>query len=855
MMMARAEAMFRIAAEPAGLTLHDQIHGHAERQANAPAVLAPGRAPLTYGALWRQVEQTGDALTRMGIGRNDRVALVLPNGPEMVVGFLGVSAAAICAPLNPDYRAQELEFYFTDLKVKALVIQTGWGDIARNVARALGISIIDLSPVSEGEAGVFELSGPERPDSSSFAAPGPDDVALMLHTSGTTSRPKMVPLSHGNLCASALNIGASLGLGENDRCLDVMPLFHVHGLIGGALSSLVAGGSVMVVPRFEAETFFKSLPLDRPTWYTAVPTMHQAVLSFAAKNGQEMTGHALRFIRSCSSPLPPTVMERLENIFQVPVIEAYGMTEASHQIASNPLPPGKRKPGSVGVPSGTEIAIMTADGRLLEEGEVGEIVVRGKTVTRGYENNPQANEQGFVGGWFRTGDQGHLDQDGYLYITGRLKELINRGGEKISPREVDDVLLQHPAVAQAAAFAVPHHTLGEDVAAAIVFAAGKSAREEEIRSFVATRVAEFKVPRQIIVVDAIPKGPTGKLQRFELATLLRARLKPEFVAPKSGVEKQLAALWSEVLNADQIGVRDNFFALGGDSLVATRLFSRINQVFNKNLPLVTLVEAPTIEKLAEVLQGSRKLAVSSCLVPIRAQGRKPPFFCVHGPGGQVVNYAALAGHLDFEQPFYGLQAQALVNGNKEPHRTVEEMAAHYINEIRTVQPRGPYFIGGFCFGGQIAFEMAQQLQREGETVALVALLESFVRRFPESMASAGLSSSHNFRRIARKIALHFEKVPFSRPRDALRYLGKRIKNVSILTRLSFLRHLERACQMFGRPLPRFLQLRDLTLIHYQAGRSYVTNPYPGPVVLFLAKETVETLCRPIPEKAGADWWR
>ena len=442
-MMARAESMIQIAAEPEGLTLHDRIRRYAERQANAPAVLAPGRDPLTYGALWRQVELTGESLSGMEIARNDRVALVLPNGPEMVVGFLGVSAAAICAPLNPDYRAQELEFYFTDLEVKALVIQAGWGDIARNVARALGIAIIDLTPVSEGEAGAFVLSGPERPVLSPLAAPGPDDVALMLHTSGTTSRPKMVPLSHINLGESAFNIGASLGLSDNDRCLDVMPLFHVHGLIGGALSSLVAGGSVMIVPRFEAETFFQSLPLDRPTWYTAVPTMHQAILSFAAKNPQELTGHALRFIRSCSSPLPPTVMERLENIFQVPVIEAYGMTEASHQIASNPLPPGKRKPGSVGVPSGTEIAIMTADDCLLEAGEAGEIVVRGKTVTRGYENNPRANEQGFVGGWFRTGDQGHLDHDGYLYITGRLKELINRGGEKISPREVDDVLLQH----------------------------------------------------------------------------------------------------------------------------------------------------------------------------------------------------------------------------------------------------------------------------------------------------------------------------------------------------------------------------------------------------------------------------
>jgi thioesterase domain-containing protein/acyl carrier protein len=483
---------------------------------------------------------------------------------------------------------------------------------------------------------------------------------------------------------------------------------------------------------------------------------------------------------------------------------------------------------------------MADDGNLMARGEVGEIVIRGANVTSGYANNPEANEKSFVNRWFRTGDQGYIDEDGYLFINGRIKEIINRGGEKISPREVDDVLLQHPAVAQAATFAVPHRTLGEDIAAAIVLAPGQSVKEQDIRCFVASRVAEFKVPRQIVIIDAIPKGPTGKLQRLDLAALLRGKLKPDFVAPQNETEKQLATIWSEMLGLEQVSMRDDFFALGGDSLVAARLFARINKMFGMNLPLVTLIESPTIETLAEVLQGTRKLAVSSCLVPIRSQGRKPPFFCVHGPGGQIVNYAALAAHWDSDQPFYGVQARAVVDGEHALHTTVEEMASHYVLEIRKVQPRGPYFLGGFCFGGQIAFEMAHQLQREGESVALVALMESFVRQFPRSMAGRGPTVSRNFGRIARKIFLHLKRIPFSRSRDAVAYLEKRIKNASILARLSLLRNLDWVCQTFGGRLPAALRLRDLTLIHYQAGRSYVTKPFSGPVALFLAKETVET---------------
>jgi acyl-CoA synthetase (AMP-forming)/AMP-acid ligase II/thioesterase domain-containing protein/acyl carrier protein len=824
------------------LSIPERLAHWAGSQPQSVALIAPGRRPLTYGALWREVELVVQNLNEQGIGRGDRVALVVSEAPEAAAAFLAVSAATACAPLNPAYKTEELRFYLEDLEPSAVIVQAGFQSPARSVAESLGVPVIELLPQKDREAGAFslELAVGKRPNVSCDGRSRPDDVALLLHTSGTTSRPKLVLLTHKNLCVSATNIAKWLELTERDRCLNVMPLFHIHGLVGACLSSLFAGGSIVTGSALEIGEVFRSFHEYHPTWYTAVPTMHQSVLTHAKENPEAVLGHSLRFIRSCSASLPEKIMRGLESAFQVPVVEAYGMTEASHQIASNPLPPLGRKAGSVGLGSGTEVAIMADDGNLMARGEVGEIVIRGANVTSGYANNPEANEKSFVNRWFRTGDQGYIDEDGYLFINGRIKEIINRGGEKISPREVDDVLLQHPAVAQAATFAVPHRTLGEDIAAAIVLAPGQSVKEQDIRCFVASRVAEFKVPRQIVIIDAIPKGPTGKLQRLDLAALLRGKLKPDFVAPQNETEKQLATIWSEMLGLEQVSMRDDFFALGGDSLVAARLFARINKMFGMNLPLVTLIESPTIETLAEVLQGTRKLAVSSCLVPIRSQGRKPPFFCVHGPGGQIVNYAALAAHWDSDQPFYGVQARAVVDGEHALHTTVEEMASHYVLEIRKVQPRGPYFLGGFCFGGQIAFEMAHQLQREGESVALVALMESFVRQFPRSMAGRGPTVSRNFGRIARKIFLHLKRIPFSRSRDAVAYLEKRIKNASILARLSLLRNLDWVCQTFGGRLPAALRLRDLTLIHYQAGRSYVTKPFSGPVALFLAKETVET---------------
>lgn len=487
---------------------------------SGPALGQPGRPDLDYEGLGALADRAARQLAGAGVGPGDAVAIVLPNGPEMASAFLAVAGQAVAAPLNPAYTRDEFAFYMEDLSAKLLIVAQGVDTPARGAADDLNIRIVELHPdQAAGDFTLVDQSGTRLAEADATGN-GPDDVALVLHTSGTTSRPKIVPLTSRNICASAANIAATLSLTPADRCLNVMPLFHIHGLIAAVLSSVHAGAAISCSTGFDALKFFGWLKEVDPTWYTAVPTMHQAILARAARNEDIVKGAHLRFVRSSSASLPVPVFKALEETFRCPVIEAYGMTEAAHQMASNQLPPGNRKPGTVGAAAGPEVAIMSEDGRLLAQGEVGEIVIRGENVTLGYQNNPKANAENWTDGWFRTGDQGSMDEDGFLTIRGRLKEIINRGGEKVSPREVDDVLMEHPAVAQVVTFAMPHDKLGEEVAAAIVLADGQKADEKEIRDFAGQSLAGFKVPRKILFLDEIPKGATGKMQRIGLAEKL-----------------------------------------------------------------------------------------------------------------------------------------------------------------------------------------------------------------------------------------------------------------------------------------------------------------------------------------------
>ena len=497
---------------------------------DGPALLAEDGSALSHDELRATLFRLRDRMRALGVRVQDRIAIVLPNGPAAAVVFLAAAVTGCAAPLNPRYRSDELRFYLEDLGVSVLITGDSGGDAAREAA---GEEVLSLR--LQGPLDGFELlpddrhSGESRnPASSSQAAgasvgiadPGPDDVALVLHTSGTTSRPKIVPLRQRNLACSAVGIADSLRLTSADRSLNVMPLFHIHGLLAGLLAPLSAGGSVVATEGFDAFRFFSRLRSLHPTYYTAVPTMHQMVLARSARHAAEARSAGLRFVRSSSASLPAPVLADLRQLFGVPVIEAYGMTEATHQMCANPLPPGEAKIRSVGLPTGINLAILDEAGHRQPPGTRGEVSIRGPTVIDGYENNPAADESAFTNGWFRTGDEGYLDDDGYLFLTGRLKEQINRGGEKISPLEVDEVLLRHEAVAQAVAFAMPHDKLGEEVAAAVVPADGVTVTDAELRDHVSRSLAAFKVPRRIVFCDELPKGPTGKLQRIGLAQRL-----------------------------------------------------------------------------------------------------------------------------------------------------------------------------------------------------------------------------------------------------------------------------------------------------------------------------------------------
>jgi acyl-CoA synthetase (AMP-forming)/AMP-acid ligase II/acyl carrier protein len=551
--------------------------------------------------------------------------------------ILSVAASAVCVPLNPGFTADEWQRYFGELRVAALLTRPDIDSASRGVALALGIPVVDLSTPSRGGPGPFSIIGPatRRISDDGFASSADD--AFILLTSGSTSRPKMVPLTHASVCLSAYNVGAALALEPRDRLLSVLPLFHGHGLISGVLAALAAGSSVVCTPGFDAMAFFAWLTEFRPTWCTAVPAIHQAVLSAADAHKYSAQRSSLRLIRSASSTLPPKVLCGLEALFGVPVIDTFGMTEAATQVAANPL--GRRKLGSVGQSAGAEIAIMDGEGRRLSSGERGEIALRGPTITREYYNDAAATQSAFQDGWFRTGDLGYLDAEGYLFIVGRIKEIINRGGQKVAPAEVEEALLSHPDVVEAAVFSVPHRRLGADVAAAVVLRPDAKVSVKKLRDFARERLAGFKVPSQIQIVLEIPKGAGGKIKRGELAAAL-SMVQPtaqgrggEMVPPRSELERQLARIWADLLDINQIGVDQDVFALGVDSLTVTQMILRLHERFGVDFSFEDIFDSPTVAALAARLASSGK---SSAAIPLSLRDSPKDIAPVEGESPQPV---------------------------------------------------------------------------------------------------------------------------------------------------------------------------------------------------------------------------
>jgi len=818
-------------------TIPDLLAARAQCIPDAAAFLAPGRVNLTYARLYETVCSVRNQLVNMGASCSSRIGIVLSNGPEMAVAFLAVSSCAVSAPLNPAYRENEFDFYLSDLKAAALIVPAGSDLSAVKVAASKGIPILELISAPDAPAGCFALSEQSLNSAKASRSAAADDTALTLHTSGTTSRPKMVPLTHRNLCLSALHIARWFALAGSDRCLNIMPLFHIHGLIGAVLSSLSAGASVICTPGLDVTRYFEWMAQFRPSWYTAVPTMHQAILARAEQHKDIVMNHCLRFIRSCSSALAPNLMDSLEAAFRVPVLESYGMTEASHQIAGNPLPPRKHKAGSVGLAAGPEIAIMDEQGNILQPGQTGEIVLCGETIMSGYEANPEANKKAFTNGWFRTGDEGYFDDEGYLFISSRIKEIINRGGEKISPRELDEVLLQYPGVSQAVTFAVPHAQLGEDVGAAVVLKQGAHASESDLRQFAAQRLAYFKVPRIVRILEEIPKGATGKIQRIGMSERLglepvddAAIPKAAFRAPHTSLQHTLLQIWRDVLAVREIGIDDSFFAIGGDSILATTLMLRLGREMGSRLSLVDFMESPTIAGVAERIEAAKCESVTAAgshlLVAIQPRGSRPPLLCAPGLDGNLIGFWNLSRRLGPEQPILAFAAAETKVSNKA--LSIEEMAAACIQALRASKLSGPYYLLGNCFGAFVMYETARRLLGDGDEVALLVMLDCFNHAWRRKLTFSQLFAQ-KARHALTRTRFHLGKLASLRSGQHFSYFQEHFTMLGKTLRDRCLQSVYDACVRWKYPLPGIAA--DVRYANRRAERLYERKPYHGTVAL------------------------
>jgi len=816
------------AVPEADRTICDIVRAYGQTSPHAPALVEDGKEPLTYGALSKLMDRVRQSLNGIGFGREDRIAIVAPSDATMAALITGIWGCATAVPMNPALSIGEFSIYLRDLKIKALAVHAGIDTAARDAAQAIGLPIIEVQPIESGVAGMFEIESTCR--TKVALRPGAaksDDLASVLATSGTTSHYKIVPTNQRQLLVRDSYFARAFQLTPADRCLNLMPLFHVHGLYCSLGATLYSGGSLVTLSDFSADGFFHLIESASPTWYTGSYTFQHTILAAASRYAAAIKKSNLRLIRTASGHLDPQIADDLEAVFDAPVIMNYGCTELS-PICVAPLPPAVRKRGTVGVPAGGAIAIMGPERVLLPPGHNGEVVVDTRDVFTGYENDPAANAAAFVDGWFRTGDEGVMDEDGYLRITGRIKDIINRGGEKITPSEIDDALASHPDVAAAVTFPVPHGTLGQEVVAAVVPARNAELTDQKLIRFLRSKLAPFKLPRRFIFVDKIPKGPTGKIQRRMLAetfglagssgTIRQVRADDR---PATVLEAKLQGIWAEVLALEHVGLEDDFFLLGGDSLQAVDLFLEIEKKLGRRLPRAVLFEAGTVAEMAARIEMD---VPSSCIVPIQPKGENPPFFCVHDQDGHVLNFRDLARHLGTAQPFYGIQCLGL-DGMTVPFTRMEDMARHYLGEIRKIQPSGPYYIGGYSFGGRAAFAIAQKLRAEGEEVALLALLDTYYH-----LGQKGVG-------MRQWLARHRERMARLHPRKIPGYLAVRVQNVMIISRITLRTRLIpvlwRIYEKLNRPVPRFL--------HWPAvgndivRRNFFPHPYEGDAVLFQAE--------------------
>lgn len=756
-----------------------ELRTHAIHRASQTAMLATDGSSITFGDLWLRIERVAAGFARAGIGRNDIVAAVVNDGMEMLCSFLGVLRVAAFAPLNPALGEEELQTVFEGLRPAAILSDTAPDSPIRLSAQHWGIPV--WSPSRDTDA-----AGPRLPEASA------EDRALLLHTSATTGTAKLIAHTHGSLRRMAADSTKALQLTQSDRLLNMMPLFHLQGLLS-CLEQLMAGGSVVTASGFDAQRFSGWMRMFKPSWYTAGPALHSSVLNVIDSSDERIPFPGLRFVRSIGAPLSGALFQEIEEKLRVPVIEGYGLTEIG-PVTSNPLPPGKRKVGSVGRSVGPELKIWDESGNAMKTGEAGEIVVR----------CPQKS-----GEWIRTGDLGYLDAESYLYVSGRIKDVINSGGTKILPAEIDERLAKHPAVEDAAAFGIWHATMGEQVVAAVALKPGKQVSEAELRRFAFKSLARFKVPRRIIFLDAIPKTPTGKPQR----QILTEQWRPE---PMSGngdpsvrtaLDEDLLGIWETVLKKPIASVDDDLLSIGADSLHELELLTAVEERYGSIPDLEEFFLQPTVATLARMLGGSPHDG-RPAVVTLQPEGQGPALFCIPGAHEGPYSLTMLANSMGRERPFHVLRDP--VPAVKRGGDSIEESAARILSALRSVQPDGPYLLCGHCYGGIVAFELACQITRLGEPVDLLALIDTPTPGYPKPL--------QHWRRYMREALLLIARrhIRWDEIREHVAFLSRSRKREII---------------------PRTASRMNATMaVNEAAARRYRPRPYAGRVSVFLAMD-------------------
>ncbi len=827
----------------------------AETSAQTEALLALGRESMRFAELPAALLSIRNALAEIGIGRGDLVASALPRGAETAMCFLGVASCATYVPLNPDYTDAEFAQYLARLRPGAIIVPEASRGAAEACAATLGIAIIELRVDPGGSAGTFSLvpraGGHRRPATPAWSTA--DDIALVLLTSGTNEQ-KFVPIRQRHMLAYACASLRHYGFRSDDRCLHVMPMFHGHGLKSSLVVPLVNGSGVICSREFDIPSFFRQMSVLRPTWYSAASSIHHAIFQRIDEFRDVAKAAKLRYIRSGSGRLDPKVMAGLEEAFGAPMLERYGMSETC-TLTSNPPPPAQRKPGTVGKPMFNEVAIIDETGRIVVGADgAGEIVARGPGVFDGYLDDADANAAVFVDGWFRTGDLGRFDQDGYLTLIGRIKDVVNRGGEKIGTIEVEAALLRHPAVADACVFPLPHPTLGEEVGAAVVLSPNLVVNERELRAHARAMLTGFKVPRRIFFLSSLPKSATNKVQRGEVARICRdladvtARSTVEPTQPWSHLEREIADLWKSTLNlaSAQLERDDDFFLIGGDSLQAYELFALLRKRYRITLGLGHLFDdAATVAGMARLVERGRNRgsgtdgAPRSRLVPIKDDGDRPPLFAVPGSGGNPVGFIHLGRLLDKRQPLIGIESRG-IDGSRDPLTRVEDIAADNVAQMRDVQPSGPYFLCGACYGARVAYEMARQLEAAGQPVGLLLMLDP----------SAPFHGARGVARGAANDGRRPSPVAQTNPRAAVTQfvLGRLAMHAGAFVRLkrgeraAFVRQKARLVRDIIRHRDLFrgdrseINQRLVYAANREAGQRYVPGRFGGPVVLCFTRD-------------------